>query len=132
VVGHGSQQGRGAQVVVAHVVDDIAELLAQADHGRLVADRIDAVQGTVQHAGGLRVGQVGVEVLDVVAQVGGPAGMGARVEAVEGDDLVAGLDQEVDDVAADEAGPAGDQDAHDRPGCPARGPESNRTALTNS
>jgi hypothetical protein len=44
---------------------------------------------------------------------------------------VAGLDQEVDDVAADEAGPAGDQDAHDRPGCPARGPESNRMGLTN-
>jgi hypothetical protein len=29
---------------------------------------------------------------------------------------VAGLDQEVDDVAADEAGPAGDQDAHGRSG----------------
>ena len=86
-----------------------------------MADGVDAVQGAVQHGGGSRVGQVGVDVLDVVAQVGGPAGVGPGVEPVEGDDLVAGIDQEVDDVAADEAGPAGDQDTHDRPGCPARG-----------
>jgi hypothetical protein len=48
-----------------------------------VADRIDAVQGAVQHAGGPRVGQVGVEVLDVVAEVGGPVGVGARMQPVE-------------------------------------------------
>jgi hypothetical protein len=98
-------------------VDHVAELATQADQGRLMADRVDAVQ----HIGGSRVGQVGVDVLDVVAQVGGPAGVGPWVRAVEGDDLVAGIDQEVDDVAADEAGPAGDRDAHDRPGRPARG-----------
>ena len=121
MAGRGGQQGGGAQVVVADVVDHVAELPAQADHGRLMADRVDAVQGAVQHVGGSRVGEVGVDVLDVVAQVGGAAGVGPGVEPVEGDDLVAGIDQEVDDVAADEAGPAGDQDTHDRPGCPARG-----------
>jgi len=59
-------------------------------------------------------------VLDIVAQGGRPARVGARVQPVEGADLVAAGDQQVDDVAADEAGPAGDQDTHDRPGCPAR------------
>jgi hypothetical protein len=54
------------------------------------------------------------------------------MQPVEGDDLMAALHQEVDDVAADEAGAAGDQDAHDRPGCPAGRRWSNGTALTNS
>jgi hypothetical protein len=58
--------------------------------------------------------------------------MGAGVEPVQRADLVALLDQEIDDVAADKAGPTGDQDAHDRPDCPARGREVNGTALTNS
>jgi hypothetical protein len=114
--GHGGQQGGGAQVVVAHVVDHVAELPAQANHGRRMADRVHAVQGAVQNAGDPRVGQVGVDVLDVVAQVGGPAGVGPWMEAVERADLVADIGQEVDDVAADEAGPAGDQDAHGRSG----------------
>jgi hypothetical protein len=61
----GGQQGGGAQVVVSDVVDHVARLPAQADHGRLVADRVDAVQSAV----GGRVGQVGVDVLDIVAQV---------------------------------------------------------------
>jgi hypothetical protein len=42
-----------------------------------------------------------------------------------------GIDQEVDDVAADEAGPARDEDTHDRPGCPAPGRSSNGMGLTN-
>jgi hypothetical protein len=130
--GHGGQQGGRAQVVVARELDHVADIAAQADHGRLVADRVDAGKGTVQHRRGPRVGQVGLNVLHVVAQVGGAAGVGPGVEAVEGDDLVAGLGQQVDDVAADEAGPAGDQDTHDRPGCPAGSPESKAIALTNS
>jgi hypothetical protein len=131
VAGQGGQQHGGAEVVVAGEVDHVADVAAQADHGRLVADRVHPVQGAVQGPGRGRIGQVGVEVLDVVAQVAGAAGVGAGVEAVEGDDLVAGLDQQVDEVAADEAGPAGDQDAHGRPGCPGRRRERNRTALTN-
>jgi hypothetical protein len=97
-----------------------------------VADRVHAIQDTVQDPSRYRVGQVGVHVLDVLAEVVGPAGVGAWMEAVERDDLVAGLDQEVDQVAADKPGPAGDQDAHGRPECPARGPKINGTALTNS
>jgi len=61
-VQRGQQPGR-AQGVVAHVIHDIGEVLAQPDHGRLMADRLDAINGTVQR----RPVQVGPEVLDVVA-----------------------------------------------------------------
>jgi hypothetical protein len=81
--GHGGQQGGGTQVVVAGELDHVAELSAQADHGRLVADRVDAVQGAVQNRAGGRVGQVGLEMLDVVAEVVGPVGVGTWVQPVE-------------------------------------------------
>jgi hypothetical protein len=96
-----------------------------------VADRVDAVKGAVKDGGGLGIGQVGVDVLDLVTQVGGTAGVGAGVETVEGHDLVAALDQEVDDVAAHEPGAAGDQDAHGQPGSRVPAAAVNAIALTN-
>ena len=40
--GERAQQHRGAEVVVGDVVGDVAEVDAEADHRRLVADRVDA------------------------------------------------------------------------------------------
>jgi hypothetical protein len=102
------QQPGGAQGVVAHVVHDVGQVLAQPDHGRLVADRLDAIDGTVQRG----PVQVGPEVVDVVAQVVGWAAVGLGVEPVQHPDPVPALGEQVDEMAADEAGTAGDEHLH--------------------
>jgi len=61
-VQRGQQPGR-SQGVVADVVHDVSEILAQPDHGRLMADCLDPVDDIVQFG----PVQVGPEVLDVVA-----------------------------------------------------------------
>jgi hypothetical protein len=76
-VQRGQQPGR-AQGVVAHIVDDVAEILAQPDHGRLMADRLDPIDRVVQFG----PVQVGPEVLDVVAQVVGSPAVGLGMQPV--------------------------------------------------
>ena len=44
------QEHRGSQIILGHVVDNVTEVDAEADHGRLMADRI-GVQTTVVLAG---------------------------------------------------------------------------------
>ena len=74
---------------MAHVVGDVLEVDAEADHGRLVADGVDAVQRALD----------GLGVADVVA-----------VGEIEHPDVVPVLAQRIDDVRADEAGATGDED----------------------
>jgi hypothetical protein len=112
----GGEQLGGTERVVAHVAGRVGERLAQPDHGGLVADGFDPVEGQVEDA---RL-ETGLEVVDVVAQVGGRAVVGLGVQAVEHAHLVAQASQLVDDVAAYEPGAAGNQDLHGQPACPPR------------
>ena len=89
-----------------------AELLGAEDRavdvrlGREVDDRVAAARrpGDV-----LRHGDVAVVELDAVGQVGAVPGVG---QLVEDDDVLAGAEQPLDEVRADEAGAAGDEDPH--------------------
>ena len=72
-----------------------------------VDDRV-AAAGRARDVVGL--GDVALEELDLLQrQVGAVAGIG---ELVEHDDLLAGGEEALDEVRADEAGAAGDEDAH--------------------
>ncbi len=106
-----AQQDRGAQVVVADVVDDVAEVDAEPDHRRLVADVIDAGQATSDDRG---VAHVTVDPLRARVQVVRPSRVSARQQSVEADHVVARVEQRVDDVRPDEPRGAGDEDPHGR------------------
>ena len=89
-----------------------AEVLGAQDRavdvrlGGEVDDRV-AARGCARHVG--RLSDVAVVELDVVRQV--RAVPGVR-ELVEHDDLVAAAQQALDEMRADEAGAAGDEDLH--------------------
>ena len=89
------------------VVGDVGEVDAEADHGRLVADRRDALDRARRPRPGRgrrpRSARRAVEVVR-------PLAVGGRAERVEHADLGPAREQRVDDVGADEAGAAGDED----------------------
>ena len=93
------------------VVGDVAEVDAEADHRRLVADRGDAVDGAGDDVG---VAHVALDELGARVEVVGPLAVRGGQQQVEHADLVAALQQRVDDVRADEAGAAGDEDGRAR------------------
>ena len=103
---------RGAEVVVGDVVGDVAEVDAEADHRRLVADRGHAVERAGERVG---IAHVALDELGARVEVVGPLAVRGFEQQVEHPHLVALLEQGVDDVRADEAGAAGDED-HGAPG----------------
>ena len=103
----GAQQLRGRQVVVADVVGDVGDVGAEADHRGLVADRGHALH---RGLGDGRVAQVGLEELGARVEVVRALAVRGRQQRVDDPDLLAALEQRVDDVRADEAGASRDQD----------------------
>ena len=102
-----AQQHGGAEVVVADVVRDVADVGAEAHHRRLVADRGGAGDGPRGRGG---IADVALDPLRARVEVVRPLAVRGRQQAVEDAHLVAALEQRVDDVGADEAGAAGDED----------------------
>ena len=102
-----AQEHGGAEVVVGHVVGDVADVGAEAHHRRLVADRSGAGDRPRGRGG---VADVALEPLGARVEVVRPLAVRGRQQAVEDAHLVPALEQRVDDVGADEAGAAGDED----------------------
>ena len=105
--GERAQQLRRPEVVVGDVVGDVAEVDAEADHRRLVADRGDAFQRALEH---VAVAHVALDELGALVEVVGPLAVRGLEQQVEDPHVVTLLEQGVDDVGADEAGAAGDED----------------------
>ena len=103
-----AQQHGGAQVVVRDVVGDVAEVDAQADHRRLVADRVDAARARRSTASG--VAHVASGPRSTPSDVVRPPARRRVGECVEHAHPCPSGDERVDDVRADEAGSAGDED----------------------
>lgn len=116
---HRRQQHRGAQVVAAHIGGGVREVLAEADHRRLVAYGVHATQCR-RHR--LPVPYIGVDPLPVQRR-GRWCRMGGRQEGVEDDGLMAVFGEGGDDVRADEARTSGDQYTHGPDARPERAPE---------
>ena len=103
------QQLRRAEIVVRHVVRRVGEVDPEADHRRLVADRVDPADGVPRASTSRRSTH---RYVGAVVQVVGRRRVGRREEVIDDHDLVAAVDQLVDDGRADEAGAAGHQDSH--------------------
>jgi len=107
------QQHRRADRVDRCVALDLVHRLAHADGGSEVHDGVDTVERTPDS---FMVADVSDLQLDLAVEVIGPAadGMNLGIEVVEGSDLVPLGQKPVGEVRADEAGAAGDENAHDR------------------
>ena len=106
---YGFEQRGGAGGVGVDGAADVDHRLAVADHPAEVEDAVDAVECAVD---GLAVAQVADEQLGLRVEVSRDAvGVRERVEVVEHAHLLARRQQGVDEVGADEAGAAGDEDA---------------------
>ena len=77
------------------------------DHRRLVADGGDALDRARRDR---LVAQVGLDELRPRVDVVRPLAVRGGQQGVDDPDLLAALEQRVDDVGADESGAAGDQD----------------------
>ena len=99
---------------MADVVGDVPDVGPEADHRRLVADGAHPGDSA---GGGARVAEVALDPLRPRIQVVGALPVRAGQERVEDSHVVAVIEQGVDDVGADEAGAAGDEDrsGHGRP-----------------
>ncbi len=102
--GQSTQQHRRAGVVVAHIVGDIEEVGAEADHPGLVADVDHALERALD---GRRVADVALDEVRLAREVTRRMGMGEQ--RVEYPHLEPFGDQGVDDMRADEPGSAGDE-----------------------
>ena len=114
--GERAQQHRRAEVVVGDVVGDVAEVDAEPDHRRLVADRRDAVDRARDH---VRIADVALDQLGARVEVVRPLAVrGLEQDVSSTRTSRPAREQRVDDVRADEAGAAGDEDraGHDAPG----------------
>jgi hypothetical protein len=90
-----AEQATGAEIVAADVFIDVIEVDAEADHGRVVRDRVDAIESGVQRG---CVGHVGPYVFGVIVEVFGFVVVRRGVQDVDDDDLVTVGDQTVDDM----------------------------------
>ncbi len=91
----GPQQGRGADVVVVAVGDDVGEVDAEAHHGRLVTHRIGGPERGRERR---LIGHVDPLVVDVDPEVRRWAGVGHGEQGVDAADLVPRVGELVDDV----------------------------------
>ena len=104
-----AQQDRGTEIIGSHIVIDVAEVAAEPDHRRMMAQRVDAIDRV---AGEGRIGEIAPAVLGVCRKIFGLAVMGTWVQAVGDAHLVAAMDEKIDDMGSDESGTAGDEHAH--------------------
>ncbi len=93
--GQGGEQSGGAEVVGGDVVADLGEVEAEADHRRLVADRVDPLDRGRGDGG---VGEVALDQLGGRVQVVGAPRVGGGMEAVEDAHLVPFGDEQIDQV----------------------------------
>ena len=103
------EDDRRAHCVHGGVPLDLVHRLPDADGGGEVHESIHALQRPLH---GVAVADVALDPLDIGSEVVGPAVVDLRIERVEHPHLVAGRKQAIDEVRADEAGAAGDQDTH--------------------
>lgn len=106
---HLRQQHRRPEVVAADVRGGVREVLPEADHRSLVADRVHAAQRCPDR---VRVPYIGSDELRVGQRWG--VGVGGGQQGVEHDGVVPAVHESGDDVGADEPGPSGDEYAHAR------------------
>lgn len=104
---HLRQQHRCPEIVATDIVRGVREVLAEADHGRLVAHRVDPAERGPDRDG---VPYVGAHEPGVGQGRG--AGVGGWEQGVEDDGLVSVGREGGDDVGADEPGPSGDEYAN--------------------
>ena len=109
---HRGEHDGGAEVVVTDVRGQVLQVHAEPHHRRLMAHGVDAVEGVVR-----QLTDVGMQPLGPVVGRGRPAVRGETAvdggeQGVQDPHLVTGVEQGRHDVAADEAGAAGDQDVH--------------------
>ena len=105
--GERAQQLRRREVVVADVLRQVAEVDADADHRRLVRDGA----GAGDRAGrDVRVAQVALDPLRAVRRSLGALAVRRGQQRVDDPHGMAGGQQALDDVRADEAGAAGHED----------------------
>lgn len=109
----GLQEDGGAVGVDIGIAGDLVHGLAHPDHGGFVEDDIDALQGL---GDGIYIADIAELVLGMGIAVSGPGALRAqgavdlRFEVIEDAHGVAGSQQGIDDVRADETGTAGDED----------------------
>jgi hypothetical protein len=109
------EQGGGAADVDVDIVLDLVQRLADADGGRGVHDRVDAVEGSADRA---LVTHVRHDQLRTRCEIGRrSAGMHLGVEAVQHPHGVTLGEQSIDDEGADESRTPGDQNDHVAGGC---------------
>ena len=101
-----AEQNRRPQVVTAGVQGRVAEVDAQPDHRRQVADRTDAAQRIVDR---LRITDVAVHELEagIIGKRGDTAGVDTRQQRVKHSDLMAGSGERLDNMRPDKTGAAG-------------------------
>ena len=104
----GEQYSRARDVDVA-VARQVCQVRAEADQGGLVADHVDAREGRADR--GL-IADIADDELDPGRPVGRLPVVHRRRERVHGTDLMPGRQGSFHNVRADEAGRAGDKDAH--------------------
>lgn len=105
--GHLRQQHRRPEVVAADVLGGVREVLAQADHRRLVAHRVHPAQRRPYRTG---VPYVGPDELPIGQRRSVRVGGGEQ--GVEDEGVVPAGTEGGDDVGADEPGSSGDEYAH--------------------
>src|SRR5436190_17217373 len=99
------EQVRGAGAVDIHVFADLKHALANTDHGGLVEDSFGAFDRAFQ---GFVIADIAGQEARLRVQVfGNAAVVNLRFKVIENGDVVAALDQRVDDEAADEPRAAG-------------------------
>src|ERR1700730_5462942 len=99
----GSEQQARAQGVGVHGAADLVHRLADSDLGRLMEDRVDAVDGTRHEVG---VGDVALQELDAVGKVPRAARMvDLGNEAVDDAHVVTSLEECLGEMRPDDPGP---------------------------
>ena len=110
-------RGRG-EIVVPHIGLDVTEVRTEPHHRGLVADCVNASQRPLHDRA---VGEVAPDVGRRGVQIVGSTGVRGGMEQVEDHDIIAALDQRIDDVRPDESRSAGDQDPSHSSTLPALG-----------
>ncbi len=106
-LGQPSEQHRRAEIVVGDIAGHVTDVQPQADHGCLVADRVDSVHGFTDDIG---VADVAVQPLRPGRQLGFSVTVRGRVQPVDDPDLPSLSKKGRGDMRADEPSAAGDQD----------------------
>jgi hypothetical protein len=108
VPAHGLEQDRGPRDVHVRVDGQVRQVHAEADHGGLVADRVDPGEGLAHRR---RVTHVTDD--QVVGQARRPAVVDGGGERIQAADLMACRPEDLSRDRPDEPGRAGNQNAHE-------------------